>query len=256
MSLVNYEIYTEGYWKKNIDEKSEYPFPEEGEECTNEEFLEMLEELTNEYAKCTQFRGYSMCRLCKQQNGTEEFTLYGLDCAYIYPEGLFHYYEDHNVKPSNNFVTFIRKLYLDYGENLEELTIIKEKKIKDVDDERKKQIEENHKIYIDADYKNEKEKWTQRIKKLKEEKFYEEAEKIEKGGFFYMDSEERRRFAQVGHEYMIQKWQEEAEKEIKIYEKQEQSNKENKQQNKKQTDQDRKQVRLERMRNTLKSRNL
>lgn len=41
-----------------------------------------------------QFRGTSMCRICRQPNGAAELT----DGAYVWPEGLAHYVSDHDVR--------------------------------------------------------------------------------------------------------------------------------------------------------------
>lgn len=50
-----------------------------------------------------QYRGWSMCRLCKQTNGTKEFVLGG----FTWPEGYAHYLDYHNVAPDPDFKQFI-----------------------------------------------------------------------------------------------------------------------------------------------------
>jgi len=55
------------------------------------------------YGKVTAYRGWSMCRLCRVLNGSEEFE-YG---GYRWPSGFLHYVEVHNVCPPDSFVTAV-----------------------------------------------------------------------------------------------------------------------------------------------------
>lgn len=45
----------------------------------------------------------SLCRICGRLNGCSEFTL----GEWQWPSGLRHYVEQHNVKPSDEFIEFI-----------------------------------------------------------------------------------------------------------------------------------------------------
>lgn len=54
-------------------------------------------------AKVTRFRGWSICRICGDKNGSAEFS----SGRWRWPSGLRHYVEEHNVEPSDEFVTFI-----------------------------------------------------------------------------------------------------------------------------------------------------
>ena len=47
-----------------------------------------------ENAKYDAFLGYSQCRVCGKLNGSREF----MNDYFIWPEGLLHYIEEHNVK--------------------------------------------------------------------------------------------------------------------------------------------------------------
>ncbi|MGI9422723.1 MAG: hypothetical protein ACR2PA_05990 [Hyphomicrobiaceae bacterium] len=49
------------------------------------------------------FRGWSNCRLCSKPNGSREYRTDDAE----WPEGLWHYVADHNVKPSQEFVDYI-----------------------------------------------------------------------------------------------------------------------------------------------------
>lgn len=55
-------------------------------------------------AICKGSKGSSICRICKNRNGS---------CTFFYknwewPNGLIHYIKDHNVKPSKEFIRFIK----------------------------------------------------------------------------------------------------------------------------------------------------
>jgi hypothetical protein len=54
-------------------------------------------------ARCKGCKGSSICRICKNRNGS---------CTFFYknwewPDGLMHYIKNHNVKPSREFIQFI-----------------------------------------------------------------------------------------------------------------------------------------------------
>ena len=55
------------------------------------------------------FMGVSFCKLCSKPNGFLEFKL---ESSYTFPEGLLHYYQDHNVVPDENFLNYIKKFQL------------------------------------------------------------------------------------------------------------------------------------------------
>lgn len=52
------------------------------------------------------YRGYSTCRICgKHNNGDSCLT----DNTWVWPEGLAHYLEEHNVKPPQEFIEWVKK---------------------------------------------------------------------------------------------------------------------------------------------------
>jgi hypothetical protein len=59
--------------------------------------------------------GYSTCRFCESRNGSVELS----DGIYIWPEGLTHYVQEHNVRLPPEFVDHMRRL----TEDLEEAEI-------------------------------------------------------------------------------------------------------------------------------------
>lgn len=69
------------------------------------------------------YRGWSICRICNQKNGSQEFT----DGTYIWPEGFSHYITDHNVKPPQTFINHIKKAYFQGGGGINEPTPGKKK---------------------------------------------------------------------------------------------------------------------------------
>lgn len=58
-------------------------------------------------SKVNDYMGHSKCRLCGVANGSEEYQTKYNDIIYRFPGGVKHYYEKHNVQPSNEFIEFI-----------------------------------------------------------------------------------------------------------------------------------------------------
>ena len=60
------------------------------------------------YAYRVGFLGHSECRLCdKTENGCGEYSIKSGDLTFTFPEGLRHYYEEHNLHPSPEFRDFV-----------------------------------------------------------------------------------------------------------------------------------------------------
>lgn len=70
--------------------------------------LEAVEQVTDTIA----YKGWSTCRVCQCRNGSEEHELGG----WVWPSGLRHYIEAHNIKPSEAFISMIahRSLRIPY----------------------------------------------------------------------------------------------------------------------------------------------
>jgi hypothetical protein len=49
------------------------------------------------------YMGYSTCRFCRRDNGSRELT----DGRYLWPDGLAHYVEDHEVRLPSSFVAHV-----------------------------------------------------------------------------------------------------------------------------------------------------
>jgi len=104
----------EGYWdfvnqvkqnRKKLYEKgcSQYPMPRETDKEVSKTFLAELKWVSETDAREDAYCGSSFCRLCKMCVGNREFQL----GHFIYPVGIFHYYIEHGVQPSDEFHTFI-----------------------------------------------------------------------------------------------------------------------------------------------------
>lgn len=80
-----------------------YPFPK-SETKGDTDFIAKFDDLLKSDKIIEKnFLGSSKCRLCDKNNGSKEFTLKYEGIDFIFPEGLRHYYEDHNVHPSKEF---------------------------------------------------------------------------------------------------------------------------------------------------------
>lgn len=97
------DVMYEGYWRSSRDETSELPWPEPDlgwkGRPTFLRALAMLERRAERVA----YRGYSICRLCGQRNGSQ-----GLRFAeWEWPAGFRHYITKHHVKPTPQFEEFV-----------------------------------------------------------------------------------------------------------------------------------------------------
>ena len=112
------EIKKEGFWKSN--EEPNLPMPKSISDPSllrnwkfvKGVFVEMLSRIEKAIKEkeidgaFIVYRGYSKCRLCGILNGSYEFEADG----WKWPEGYIHYLLIHNVKPSSEFMQFIRRL--------------------------------------------------------------------------------------------------------------------------------------------------
>lgn len=98
------ELKAIGYWCRNINEKSNLPYPSEfiDENWDKDELLKVAE-----YIQCCEpieyWRGFSTCRLCGECLGTTCLS----DGTYIFPEKFEHYLLEHNVKPPQEFIDHV-----------------------------------------------------------------------------------------------------------------------------------------------------
>lgn len=93
-----------GFWKSA--EEPDLPVPV-AREAGDRSFLKrtFLRSLTSveELATEASYKGVSKCRICGCRNGSTEYS-YG---KYVWPSGLRHYVEAHDVQLPSDFVDFI-----------------------------------------------------------------------------------------------------------------------------------------------------
>lgn len=90
----------EGFWSDvHAPNASDTPW------CGRDAFLRILRDVEDAAAVRT-YRGASTCRVCHKVNGSREFETSGA----IWPSGLRHYIEVHNVMPSREFQQHIEGL--------------------------------------------------------------------------------------------------------------------------------------------------
>ncbi len=102
-----------GFWSDIPNDKySDLPFPKVEKKPFNglNNFLKKLEKIQmliqvnySKVGNLEYFDGDSICRLCNQDNGSGEYTLNMNGEIYQWPDGLIHYYKDHQVHPPNKF---------------------------------------------------------------------------------------------------------------------------------------------------------
>lgn len=113
LTKVNDNEYIEGYWFSNDKYNDIYPKPlatcNKVDQIFIEKFKKIMEKIKNKKIKgeYNGYFGYSHCRICSKKNGAMEYLLYVGNIKYRFPEGLLHYYIDHNVQPSTEFCEVI-----------------------------------------------------------------------------------------------------------------------------------------------------
>lgn len=97
----------EGYWYRNSSDKI-YPMPKSCNHQVEQQFLKKLKEIMKRNErKILICKGFDYCRLCNKMNGASEYSFKKDGITFTFPIDLLHYYEDHNVQPSDEFYDFI-----------------------------------------------------------------------------------------------------------------------------------------------------
>ena len=95
----------EGFWRSSLHADEDLPWPQPDAKWPQRAaFLEALDRAEAE-AERVLFRGFSLCRVCGGQNGSESFQL----DVWEWPSGFRHYVADHEVRPSPQFDRFVRE---------------------------------------------------------------------------------------------------------------------------------------------------
>lgn len=92
-----------GYWSDGDD--NGYPDVRTQVDASwdEKEKNKVLHYLRNRVTRSRRFRGSSTCRICNDRNGSCEDT----DGVYTWPEGFAHYIKEHDVKPTQAFITHV-----------------------------------------------------------------------------------------------------------------------------------------------------
>lgn len=110
LTKISDSKFIEGYWfPTNPSDKDfdiGYPKPICQTKTVDINFINKFK-LLNKKAESKSYFGSSNCRICNRVNGSNEFISKNDSIEFTYPEGLFHYYEDHNVHPSDEFYNFV-----------------------------------------------------------------------------------------------------------------------------------------------------
>jgi hypothetical protein len=111
LTKIDENNFIEGYWFSDdlYSDNINYPFPiSEKNKNVSEDFLTKLHYLCNTLGNIKKdYQGGSQCRLCNEHCGGSEYKIKKNDITFTFPNGIFHYYECHNVMPSNEFLQFI-----------------------------------------------------------------------------------------------------------------------------------------------------
>jgi hypothetical protein len=210
MKRIEYE----GYWKDSVNQESDLPFPQESDKSVDKKFINKLTNLffiSNRGKFC---RTTSVCKICKKNHKYIEYIIEGNYTNYKVQENVVHYYEEHNVQPSENFYNFIMNDCQEECTNELLIDII----LSNEKEGRKNIMENQSSDFINIEYN---------------EKYYKnEAQQMEKcrlSGDFYLDPQERRMFAQAGHAWLIEQLQNEDKSIVRFYKDKDENNSEIKQ---------------------------
>lgn len=116
LTRISENFFVEGYWFSNdSNETKKYPFPKSTFDLVDSKFIDKLQTLmteqnnTDKRITVESYFGSSVCRICECSNGSREFILTNDGTTFRVPNGVLHYYKDHNVQPSLEFYNFILK---------------------------------------------------------------------------------------------------------------------------------------------------
>jgi len=112
LTKVSEHEYIEGYWQTKYFYMAtiNYPFPVESNEPNDNVFKEKLQKLIlklHTEGNFVEYLGSSVSRLTDEFVGNKEYFVFYKDIKFRFPEGVVHYYCDHNVKPSNEFYDLV-----------------------------------------------------------------------------------------------------------------------------------------------------
>lgn len=116
LTKVSNTEFIEGYWQESNEcgccNPIKYPYPVNSGIRVDKVFLQNLEHI-KQYCKVDYYMGPSSCRLCELSVGCSEYSFKSDGKIYRFPEGLVHYYTNHNVQPSHEFVDAVEQYIVD-----------------------------------------------------------------------------------------------------------------------------------------------
>jgi len=117
LTKIDNNNFIEGYWKNILSSYPDnYPYPKVSDTKVSNEFINKLEQIMNCNNSSNiikeEYFGFSYCRLCNCNNGGNEFIIKSNNITFRMPEGMIHYYINHNVQPSKEFYDFIMNFNL------------------------------------------------------------------------------------------------------------------------------------------------
>ena len=97
-----------GYWKEKTfrNEVSKYPDPNLiAFQCVNweDDDKNRVCQYLKDGNTLFRYRGFSLCRICEQFNGSTELT----DGVWVWPQGLAHYVEAHDILLPEDFIDHV-----------------------------------------------------------------------------------------------------------------------------------------------------
>lgn len=92
-----------GFWKSSMSPELPMPVPHNIPFEGKNEFIKRLRAIEENKATKMSYRGFSICRICNEVNGSAEYSFSG----FTWPSGYLHYIQDHNVIPEKDFFDFI-----------------------------------------------------------------------------------------------------------------------------------------------------
>ncbi len=90
-------------WRKTMRAQGRLPWPiPEMDWEGRARFLQLLGQV-EQHAFAVRYRGISKCRICGKDNGSKGLCV----AEWEWPEGFRHYIEEHGVRPTKDFESFI-----------------------------------------------------------------------------------------------------------------------------------------------------
>lgn len=151
-------IKLESFWRSSLKSKTKdinnqlYPYPKEGKLWTDkEQFLDKLKivnkflEGAKKFIKIKDKLEHKNCLLCDEKNITKG---YFLENNILWEEGLYHYIETHNIKPTYDFIDFIYQF--NYHKKKSKRVLKLSSRTYIVDDIKYLKVEKNQLLILDA----------------------------------------------------------------------------------------------------------